>query len=262
MAAPWRAYSPAYRNCSVVGSGASLRGSQLGGLIDSHQLVIRVNRIAENIAAASEDLGSRTDAFFTTLCNVKQNATLWVPLQGHAAVDEVHRTCHLRTGDGCPFRRVVLRGPPKCSQHFARLTRTHLAVPVHVEDEALARDVDELVKLAAGSGLYDTSTGFHAVLTMALQCRKLTAFGFDGVGTYDGHAITTEHALTLEHSLLRLLQRGSVGGLPRGWERTSMRIFGASASRPHGQQAPVLSRRDSRGPQQPRPRHEREWRAP
>ena len=69
----------------------------------------------------------------------------------------------------------------------------------------------------------DPSTGFHAVLTMAFQCKRLTAFGFDGDATYDGHEITPEHPIAIEHVLLRLLQRGgAIAGLPRGWERTQL----------------------------------------
>ena len=95
---------------------------------------------------------------------------------------------------------------------------------VDIQDALLVRDAESLVRLAAGGGRgLDPSTGFHAVLTMAFQCKRLTAFGFDGDATYDGHEITPEHPIAIEHVLLRLLQRGgAIAGLPRGWERTQL----------------------------------------
>ena len=179
---------------------------------------------------------------FTTLCNVKPDGLLWVPLSDRPQIEQAHTNCSLRTGAGCHFRQVALRGPPKCAEHTRRLGsayRTQLAVPVHVSSEGLVRDIGSLVRLAAGSSdlehtalhRVEPSTGFHAVVTMALRCDALTAIGFDGDGeTYDGHTVTREHTLAVEHMLLRLLQRGTVAGLPHGWSKAKLRVHYVKAA--------------------------------
>ena len=224
-----------FGNCTVVGASSTLRGSRLGRFIDAHNTVIRENRLALN-GSDGHDIGRRTDVLFTTLCNVKPNKTLWVPIAGRPTSEQAHVNCSLHTGAGCAFRQVVLRGPPKCSNFVRRLGATkeswaRLSVPVLVSSEGLVRDIEEMLRLAAGQRYIQASTGFHAVLTMALRCDALTAIGFDGDGaTYDGHETTHEHMLSLEHMLLRLLQRGSVGGVPRGWAHTRLHLHALSTS--------------------------------
>lgn len=215
----WWDEPPAFGNCSIVGSSESLRGAALGALIDRHDTVVRVNRLGKREPEELVDLGKRTDVLFTTLCNVKPEAMLWVPLPGRSVITaNAHLNCNLRSGEGCKFRTLVLRGPPKCAEFLHRLRGPRLAVPVAVQHEELVREATQLLRGASGHprGL-EPSTGFHAALTLAMHCHHVTLFGFDGEQTYDGHAITKEHPLALEHSILQRLTHGPVGGLPAGW---------------------------------------------
>eukprot|EP00966_Prymnesium_polylepis_P045675 1057492-Prymnesium_polylepis.1 len=54
----------------------------------------------------------------------------------------------------------------------------------------------------------DPSTGFHAVVTMALTCASVDLYGFSGTTTIDGHGVTdgppgyVGHGIEKEHELL------------------------------------------------------------
>ena len=212
---------PPFKNCSLIGSSSSLRGARLGPLIDSFDTVVRINRMAHDTSKDLErDLGKRTDVLFTTLCNIKPNATLWVPIQGRpsSSTAENHVECSLRTGKGCRFNTLIMRGPPACGPLMFRLRGQRLAVPVAIQSETLVREARTLVSTVSGRGdRFDVSTGFHAVLTMAMHCASLTVFGFDGNATYDSHEITAEHLLGVEHRIIHALTRGPLLGLPSGW---------------------------------------------
>jgi hypothetical protein len=57
-----------------------------------------------------------------------------------------------------------------------------------------------------GPGNGETATtGFHATVSMALACRSVHLYGFQGSTTFDGHAMDASHGIEREHVLLREL---------------------------------------------------------
>lgn len=224
-----------------------MRGSQLGASIDAHDTVVRVNRIGHDTPEEAVDLGSRTDVLFSTLCNVKPEARLWVQLPGTwRDVSKAHMTCNLRTAEGCKFKTLALRGTTTnttCGRHLQRLRGPPLAVPVAVEEARLVHEATTMVRMAAGMHSVEPSTGFHAMLTMAMHCKRLTVYGFDGDSSYDGHCITPEHRLDIEHMIMQQLVHGQIVGLPTGW-RSGQLAFGQGPSTGTWQHRKDKSKRD------------------
>lgn len=52
------------------------------------------------------------------------------------------------------------------------------------------------------SGGATPTTGFHALLTMALACKSVRLYGFAGSANLDGHGISASHGIAQEHLLL------------------------------------------------------------
>ena len=133
-------------SCALVGSSRSMRGHQLGHSIDRHPTVIRINRLGYSVDEHVH-IGQRTDILFTTLCNVKTGARLFVPQGAGGKSGSKYVTCHLRNGTGCDFRFLILRGPPNCMEHISRLRNVeHLALPVAIESIHQVQNIRALMR--------------------------------------------------------------------------------------------------------------------
>ena len=61
----------------LVGPGKYLLDKEMGGFIDSHDVVIRTNRGCELIEKNAKHLGRRTDVLYSCLIEQKENAGPW-----------------------------------------------------------------------------------------------------------------------------------------------------------------------------------------
>lgn len=176
--------------CAVVGSGAVLNGAGHGPAIDAHDVVVHINNLPH--AHMRGDMGSRTDVFFGTLCAVFRGGT--------EIQDDGERTCEFASD--CPFRAAIFRSElqDECEDGRQKLERAApaSAIPLGVSSELASNFVTHLRREDT-----DPSTGFNAVITMALACASVSLFGFSGSGTVDDHFIG--HNIEAEHALLRQL---------------------------------------------------------
>lgn len=60
------------RTVALVGPAKYMEGSLLGEEIDSHDIVVRINRGIESIATHSKDLGKKTDLYYSCLIETAQ----------------------------------------------------------------------------------------------------------------------------------------------------------------------------------------------
>eukprot|EP00966_Prymnesium_polylepis_P075021 1740378-Prymnesium_polylepis.1 len=178
-----------FDRCAVVGSGRVLRHKRLGSEIDAHDVVVHVNNVPD--PEYREDAGSRTDILFTTMCALSD-------MSNHDEIkfeiaDGGEEFCWSR--DPCHnVKGVVFRSPfdphNSCAgDHGVNVIRDAS------EESAFGLGFSSLeasqlawhVRRADTPYCCDPSTGFHAVLTMALECNHLDLYGFSGSTTIDGH---------------------------------------------------------------------------
>jgi hypothetical protein len=202
-------------SCAIVGSGATLLGRHLGARIEAHQLVVRVNRLAEQ--ASDADLGSRTDVLFSKLSRYDARTHTLVPF---ATAGSKPIRCPIVASQApiskCPFRAIVFR--------YDRSNNTNsLRVMTSLKTAALNSylslglehpDIYVAVHTIAGTNTSEATTGFHAVHTFRTICGRISLFGFVGNATLDGHRIIN-HRLDLEHKLLHDMQIHASDGLAR-----------------------------------------------
>ena len=209
-------------SCALVGSGATLLGRGLGPEIDSHDHVIRVNRLPINSTHYAH-VGSRTSVWFSKICRLRpfrsgDRAALRLLVIGNKssgnAEDVPSGYCWLAgpKASRCPHvEAFVARGgsnadnsSAKCHASGVRTLRTRTAsvIPVGIQEET---SFNAAIAMRHGR---EASTGLQALLTFAPHCRGgLSLYGFSGLGTADGHHIG--HALPVEHELLANLSRRS-----------------------------------------------------
>ena len=212
-------------HCAVVGSGGGLVGSGFGGQIDAADVVIRVNRLPvsnEKSQRVSADVGQRTDIYFVDRCLPKAHGTVQLMYIGRSELSNRTLGCQSRSAAGepgkCPFKAVVYRGntrrwQPSCvSEHSRHLhaiaSRSHIATGI--QSDAISDAVYDLLGFQPPAHNKPT-TGFHAALTFAFECRSVRLYGFEGAMTSDGHMLNlADHNVLMEHKLLARLSNRSL----------------------------------------------------
>mmetsp|Transcript_81683 Transcript_81683/g.229946 ORF Transcript_81683/g.229946 Transcript_81683/m.229946 type:complete len:318 (-) Transcript_81683:93-1046(-) len=216
-----------FERCALVGSSAALKGRGLGGEIDSHDTVIRVNRIPTEHFVL--DFGSRTDVLFSG-----------PRADGKDMFDK--RVVRYRTFGGqvencsfgaerCGFTSMVFKGAD-----FVEYNRTWNQVWPKSEPGwkprtstfALGYQSDLVnifaFKLLNRSKPSRPSNGLHAFLTFGLMCKQMNLYGFAGQGTADGHRLDFNvHNLTREHELMRRVINGQAR-VSAEWEPLLQRL--------------------------------------
>ena len=220
--------------CALIGSGIGLRGKRLGNEIDSHDTVIRINRLPAPDMAC--DLGQRSDVLVARLlslhdCSTYRTSVLTRPTSKtsrHGLSNAVAATtCHFRGTRSCPYRLLVLvpprsagfflngrdfpRGDPGCVLRCTAPGLNCAAVPA-----ALVHAAHQLRGLRSNGmrPAQELTAGLLAFLTLAPLCTAVRLYGFGGSGNIDGHLLNEQlHSYAAEHALLYNLSGGIVDGL-------------------------------------------------
>ena len=175
-------------SCAVVGSGAALSGRGLGPEIDAHDVVVVVNNMPPE--ADHADMGSRMDVFFMTAVGLHSKTgptgeRMFVSTGGRDPA--VTPICHTSVEDDDVHRDI-----PRCIDRFkALIVRSILQDRPGRHNEHCMSDFANTSEVGLGwsgtmvtnlvwhlrrPGLPDEgkpSTGFHAVVTMALLCSSV-----------------------------------------------------------------------------------------
>lgn len=216
-----------FTDCALVGSSSGLKGASLGSIIDAHKTVIRVNRLP--LAEHHRDLGLKTDIYFSepgfdsdrpflkantsnggeTLLSFFGGQILWCPV-----LEMPHGTAR------CPFKAIVYKGAdiPEGSKSWRQRFPTDSPgwSPTGKTAFKMAYQSDAVNDLVWGTlrnlgGVQRPTNGLQAFMTFVPICKKLTLYGFDGTGTFDGHQVSqAHHDLNVEHELIDRLMRGYV----------------------------------------------------
>lgn len=213
-----------FGSCAIVGSSSVLDGQRHGADIDSHDTVIRVNRLPTTQYFA--DFGKRTDVLFGNYWEAGHGmVTLMGPASKNCshAKGAVECDTSIRCDQGgpmCSFSTLIVKmrnASPSTRKYMSRRW-AHAPYPVASAKEEVFDVAGSLLP-----GVDRPSAGFVAFLTFAPLCRTLKVFGFAGRTTADGHPMATSHNFDLEHSVLALLSRGmaptEAGPAARAWVR-------------------------------------------
>jgi hypothetical protein len=142
--------------------------SNLGKVIDNHDIVVRINRGIESIEHYSQDIGKRTDVYYSCLIERAQQTGKINPSE-------------LKDKYGIKY---VVAPPDSDFKGYARSTCFH-----HMVDQNKARKIHELIpirvvdhqfhnKLAANVNC-KPNTGFMAIYDLLrLNVKKLSIYGF------------------------------------------------------------------------------------
>ena len=86
--------------------------------------------------------------------------------------------------------------------------RSHIATGI--QSDAISDAVYDLLGFQPPAHNKPT-TGFHAALTFAFECRSVRLYGFEGAMTSDGHMLNlADHNVLTEHKLLARLSNRSL----------------------------------------------------
>jgi len=219
--------------CALVGSSGTLKGKGLGDLIDSHDTVIRINRLP--LPQHFKDFGNKTDIYFAEPGygfgepNYENHVNFFGDQNGgqftiqsfENEVDGVRaRTnCSLKYGgydcnrfatlimkgsDAVRFRKKGLPFKNRFPLNDPGWQPDQTAFPVGYQQNDVNRAVFRVLDAK------QPSNGFHAFLTFAPLCGSMTLFGFDGSTTYDKHDMNPVHNLEKEHWIYDKLSQGDV----------------------------------------------------
>lgn len=214
-----------------MGSGHGLLDAPRGEEINSHDVVVRVNRIFHpslnygDPNLSTQYLGNRTDIYFLDRCGAGK--------EDDDEDEDGFRYLLLGGGEGqchsypvhprdCPFRALVYRGNTDRSNGddcvgetndigplADKARRSH--IPIGIQND---RSVDWVVDLI-GYPATNPTTGFHAFLTLALSCKTLDLYGYNGTGSADGHIAQLgwgNHNIVKEHQIIgSIIQHTSFG---------------------------------------------------
>ena len=208
--APVRFRGGTHRRCAIVGGSGSLRDRGLGGEIDSHDMVVRINRLHNlNHPREVSDLGRRTDVWFAPLGYVGSAKSQRINVIQHSHKENgsfEHAVSSCGWHGRCPFGAFVghwegsADGGVAWGKHpMLGSWLRNVSFPVGHQRADLALAIRNV--RSAGLAFARESTGFHAVFTFVPWCNETSLYGFQGNATYDGHG--EGHRIGLEHALLR-----------------------------------------------------------
>jgi len=205
-------------SCALVGSGGLLRGKGMGGRINMHDTVIRVNRIPSE--PYYSDLGSKTTIFYSNSATdtyPSGKSGVWVTKikPGSKVGDKMW--CQFQNPNAikgsCPFEQlIVARSTKYGSDRILEKRNQSFGIPNYnqppfsVSHPSLA--LETFYWNSAPMVGYYTSGGLKAFFTIAPMCDSMTLYGFIGSGNIDNHVIDTVHNFDIEHEWY---QRMAVG---------------------------------------------------
>ncbi len=137
------------KNVAIVGPAAYLQNSHLGKEIDSHDVVVRINRSVETTKVYGEDVGLRTDVLYSCLIEKAANA-------GKIKIDEL--VDH--------YKVKFLCAPPE-SDYSGISTETKFHYMV---------DKKKMKKISERLPVRIVDHGFHTKLAKHVNCRPNTGF--------------------------------------------------------------------------------------
>ena len=136
------------KSVALVGPALYMAGIGLGNEIDSHDIVIRLNRGMESVSKYSEDVGTRTDILYSCLIEKKANA-------GIIDVD-YYKGLNLK---------MIVAPPHSNFVGYSETTRFHDLVPTPKVEE-----ISEHVPVRI------VDADFHADLAREVSCKPNTGF--------------------------------------------------------------------------------------
>jgi hypothetical protein len=146
---------------------------------------------------------------FLDRCEPHSTTVHWKHVGGSAG------ECDSSVPGACPMRSVVYRGntrrwEPGCSGETMRNDGPReLAaasqIPWGTETDVVTNAALDLRGFTDHDRSETPTTGFHAVIAMALACRSVRLYGFAGDTSLDGHLMDAKHGIAREHALLRQL---------------------------------------------------------
>jgi hypothetical protein len=203
-----------------VGSGGSLKGKGIGGQIDQHDTVIRVNRVPSE--PYFSDLGAKTDVFYSNSATDTYPAGeigVWVTkmVEGLAIGEKIWCRFEHPIGlpESCPFRHLIVARSTKYGlDRVGERDGTPFRIendnqpPFAVSHPSLALETFYW-NAAPMQGFY-ISGGLKGFFTVAPMCSSITLYGFAGSGNVDNHSIDTVHSFETEHEWLHRIAVGDV----------------------------------------------------
>jgi len=210
--------------CALVGGGDGMVGRKRGAEIDRLDTVIRVNRVP--MKQHYEDFGRRTDVYFADAHHFHPDGKYEYMVIGDGGT---HPCNYSRANDAklrCPFSALVLKGsdsPEKGKLWAERFPEespgwrpSGSKLPIGHQSEGVNVAAYLFAPLYHNYLLVWTrkrpTNGFHALLTFAPLCSSLRLYGYDGLGTADGHVIGRSHDLETEHLMLKQMVAGQLPG--------------------------------------------------
>mmetsp|Transcript_7791 Transcript_7791/g.18125 ORF Transcript_7791/g.18125 Transcript_7791/m.18125 type:complete len:400 (-) Transcript_7791:14-1213(-) len=189
-----------FKHCALIGSSSMMLGLGLGDRIDSHDTVIRVNRLPNT--SYEPDFGSRTDVLFVNRFTLRAEMSVDILGGGSISCTENPRRCKKA------FAAMIFKGSGP-SRPWGKYTRYMRAFPFPIGHQLNenARVATRMPVFRIGKG--HVTSGFMGFIAFTPICETMTLYGFGGGNSADGHS-ERRHYLRGEHELLRRAATGNM----------------------------------------------------
>ncbi|KQJ83461.1 sialyltransferase-like protein 3 [Brachypodium distachyon] len=222
-----------YASCAVVGNSGILLASEHGGLIDSHELVVRLNNApaGKEGTALARRVGARTGLAFLNsnvlsrcagagCCRERYGGgAMAVPVLTYmcsGAHFVEHTACSSSSSNASSLSAPVIVTDPRLDALCARVAKYYSLRRFAREK---GRPAEEWAAVHE-EGMFHYSSGLQAVVAAAGVCERVSVFGFGKAAGVRHHYHTLQkgeldlHDYEAEYEFYRDLQEARPEGIP------------------------------------------------
>jgi hypothetical protein len=204
---------PKLGSCALVAPSPSTKGKGFGPEIDSHDIVIRMNRLPEK--ANYPDLGNRTDVYFVNNEFIKYTSAGFHVDQVAQYIGGAWVDCK-ETPAECRFSSIIYQSintlflPQMTKSQWEQVAEGWQGTNFFVG--RMSPEMDKAMHCIAGkmSHIGYPTAGFAAFLTFLPLCDSMRLYGFSGSKTLDGHNEWIFHRLANEHLVMQKIGAGQM----------------------------------------------------
>jgi len=175
-------------SCALIGSSSILNDQGSGQIIDSHDTVIRVNRVP--VKGDGKDFGTHTDIFVG-------NCRSWLDPTVVTSVKGIRFRCK----KACPKVQLLKSG---CKKSFISPSTMNSSLVAGTLKRSTYAVISYLHLFQHRTSQTVPTMGIHSFFTFAPICNNLTLYGFGGASTSAGgdNGITAIHDVIKDNELL------------------------------------------------------------
>jgi hypothetical protein len=156
------------KKIALVGPASYMEGLSLGNMIDNHDIVVRINRGIESTKQHSQDIGERTDVYYSCLIETAQQTGFLDPEQ----LKYNYKIKHIVAPPDSDIKGISRHTRLHSMVSYEKVKKIEKHIPVTIIDHEFHTDLAEKVKCKP-------NTGFLAIYDiLRMNPKQLSIYGF------------------------------------------------------------------------------------